>query len=155
MSVLAPTRTIRMATRSDMASIATIERLSSPCPWSANELGAVASTRNVALHVAQVDGQIAGFMLHEFSRDKIRLLNIAVHPDWRRNGIGKSFLDKLKAKLRRIELETRESNLSGQRFFRSQGFLAIGVLREFYLDTDEDAYVFRWITEGGECKGKR
>jgi ribosomal-protein-alanine N-acetyltransferase len=44
----------------------------------------------------------------------------------------------------RIMLEVRETNLSAQVFFRHNGFRAISVLREFYEDTPEDAYIMEY-----------
>jgi ribosomal-protein-alanine N-acetyltransferase len=42
----------------------------------------------------------------------------------------------------RLSLEVRESNLAAQLFFKQAGFRATNVLRGFYDDTDEDAYLF-------------
>jgi ribosomal-protein-alanine N-acetyltransferase len=51
---------------------------------------------------------------------------------------------KLSAQRRtRIVLEVRETNLDAQIFFRSQGFRAVNVLRDFYEDTTEDAYLMQ------------
>ena len=44
----------------------------------------------------------------------------------------------------RIMLEVRETNLEAQLFFKSIGFKAISVLRDFYDDTDEDAYLMQF-----------
>ena len=44
----------------------------------------------------------------------------------------------------RILLEVRERNLPAQVFFRSLGFRAISVLRDFYEDTIEDAYLMEY-----------
>lgn len=57
--------------------------------------------------------------------------------------------DKLKFKLsngrrERINLETRETNLDAQLFWRAQGFKVVSVLRDFYDDTTEDAYLFSY-----------
>jgi ribosomal-protein-alanine N-acetyltransferase len=41
-------------------------------------------------------------------------------------------------------LEIRETNLSAQLFFRDAGFRAISVLRSFYDDTPEDAYLMQY-----------
>ena len=58
-------------------------------------------------------------------------------------------LAKLTAKLStqrrtRILLEVRETNLAAQLFFRGQGFRAVSVLRDFYDDTTEDAYLMQY-----------
>jgi ribosomal-protein-alanine N-acetyltransferase len=44
----------------------------------------------------------------------------------------------------RIMLEVRETNLAAQLFFRQLGFRAISLLREFYEDTPEDAYLMQF-----------
>ncbi|MEM6473569.1 MAG: ribosomal-protein-alanine N-acetyltransferase RimI, partial [Planctomycetota bacterium] len=44
----------------------------------------------------------------------------------------------------RIMLEVRETNLEAQLFFKSLGFRAISVLRDFYDDTVEDAYLMQF-----------
>ena len=44
----------------------------------------------------------------------------------------------------RIVLEVRETNLAAQLFFRSNGFRAVSVLRVFYDDTPEDAYLMQF-----------
>jgi ribosomal-protein-alanine N-acetyltransferase len=58
-------------------------------------------------------------------------------------------IDHLRRKLslqrrNKILLEVREQNLPAQLFFRNQGFRAISLLRGFYLDTDEDAYLMQY-----------
>ena len=71
-----------------------------------------------------------------------------------RQGIGTALVDKLVSKLsphrrNRIVLEVRETNLEAQLFFKSLGFRAISVLRDYYDDTVEDAYLmqFRYTEE--------
>ena len=54
-------------------------------------------------------------------------------------------IGKLSADRRnRILLEVRETNLDAQLFFREVGFRAISVLRDFYEDTTEDAYLMQY-----------
>jgi len=60
-------------------------------------------------------------------------------------------MDKLIGKLTperrsRIVLEVRETNLPAQLFFRSLGFRAISVLKDFYQDTTEDAYLMHFVS---------
>ena len=50
----------------------------------------------------------------------------------------------------RIELEVRETNLAAQIFFRTLGFWAVSVLREFYEDTPEDAYIMEYQYQPAE-----
>ena len=44
----------------------------------------------------------------------------------------------------RITLEVRETNLPAQLFFRTQGFRAVRVLRSYYEDSGEDAFLMQY-----------
>ena len=48
----------------------------------------------------------------------------------------------------RITLEVRETNLPAQLFFKDQGFRAVRVLRTFYEDSGEDAYMLQYCLGG-------
>jgi ribosomal-protein-alanine N-acetyltransferase len=76
-------------------------------------------------------------------------LNFAVSASLRHRSIGTQMIEKLVGKLssqRRTEitLEVRETNLDAQIFFRQGGFRATDVLRDFYDDSTEDAYVMQY-----------
>jgi ribosomal-protein-alanine N-acetyltransferase len=88
-------------------------------------------------------------MIYELHKNRIHILSFAVHPDYRRQGIGRAMVDKLISKLAyqrrsRIVLEVRETNLDAQLFFRQLGFRATSVLRSFYEDTPEDAFLMQY-----------
>ncbi len=51
-----------------------------------------------------------------------------------------------------ITLEVRETNLGAQIFFRQSGFQATNVLREFYDDSTEDAYVMQYYYQTDEAE---
>jgi ribosomal-protein-alanine N-acetyltransferase len=77
------------------------------------------------------------------------VLNFAVAEAYRRAGVGSQMIAKLAAKLSnqrrsRIILEVRETNLPAQVFFRENGFRAVSVLRSYYADTPEDAYIMEY-----------
>ena len=84
--------------------------------------------------VAEQGEKVVGFMIYELHKTKLHILNFAVHPGWRRLGVGAQMVAKLISKLSshrrtRITLEVRETNLAAQLFFRKQGFKAVRVLR--------------------------
>ena len=90
-----------------------------------------------------------GFIIYELHKSLLRILNFAVAPDVRRNGIGKQMVQRLIDKLSQqrrneIVLEVRETNVPAQLFFASSGFRAVTVLRGHYNDTSEDAYYMRY-----------
>jgi ribosomal-protein-alanine N-acetyltransferase len=91
-------------------------------------------------------------MIYELHRTRLHVLNFAVLRSHRRLGIGTQMLRRLIAKLAperrsRIVLEVRETNLPAQLFFRAAGFRAVTVLRDFYRDSDEDAYLMQFGLE--------
>ena len=140
---------IRWMIRRDMPSVLSIENASFEFPWSEEEFIRSLRQRNCIGMVAELNEVVVGFMIYELHKNRLHILNFAVHQDFRRTGVGRSMLDKLVGKLSyqrrsRILLEVRETNLPAQLFFKSAGFQAVSVLREFYEDSPEDAYVMQF-----------
>jgi len=145
---------IRWLIRRDMPDVLGIERACFEHAWSEEDFLCCLRQRNCIGMVAEQDHQIVGFMIYELHKLTLRILNFAVDQESQRGGIGSRMIERLVDKLsqqrrREIILEVRETNLDAQLFFRSQGFRALGVLREHYDDTAEDAYsmIFRLIVE--------
>ncbi len=140
---------IRWMIRRDMPAVLSIEEASFEFPWCEEEFIRCLRQRNCIGMVAERNDQVVGFMIYELHKSRLHLLNFAVDPSVRRQTIGRSMLDKLVSKLsqdrrNRIMLEVRETNLDAQLFFKQLGFRAISVLRDFYEDTTEDAYVMQF-----------
>ena len=140
---------VRWMIRRDMPSVLAIESASFEFPWSEEEFIRCLRQRNCIGMVAERDDQVVGFMIYELHRNRLHLLNFAVAASSRRSSVGGSMIGKLVSKLssdrrNRITLEVRETNLDAQLFFRQLGFRAISVLRDFYEDTTEDAYLMQY-----------
>lgn len=140
---------IRWMIRRDMPEVLDIERASFEFPWSEEDFVRCLRQRNSIGMVAELDERVVGFMIYELEKTRLHILNFAVAVAYRRRGIGHRMVEKLVAKLSaerrsRILLEVRETNLAAQLFFRTQGFRAVSVLRDFYVDTPEDAYVMQY-----------
>ena len=140
---------IRWMIRRDMAEALAIEAESFEFPWSEEDFIRCLRQRNCIGMVAELDDRVVGFMIYELHKNRLHVLNFAVAGAFRRQGIGAQMIAKLIGKLSqqrrsRILLEVRETNLSAQLFFRAGGFKAVSVLREFYDDTPEDAYVMQY-----------
>lgn len=140
---------IRWANFRDRPSILDIENWSFEFPWPEEEFVQVLRQRNAIAMVAEWHGKVIGFVVYELFKHKLHVLNFAVDPTFRKQGVGRALFEKLTAKLtpnsrRRIDLEVRESNLDAQIFFRAIGCRCITTLRNFYDDTTEDAYVFQY-----------
>lgn len=112
---------IRWMIRRDMPSVLEIEDRSFEFPWTEDEFIRCLRQRDCIGMVAERSEQVVGFMIYELHKNRIHILSFAVHPDFRRNGIGSAMVDKLITKLayqrrNRIMLEVRETNLDAQLF---------------------------------------
>lgn len=147
---------IRWLIRRDMDEVLAIEGSSFEFPWTEEEFLCCLRQRNCIGTVAELDHKIVGFMIYELHQSMLRILNFAVSPDLRRQGVGTQMVQRLVDKLsqqrrREIVLEVRETNLDAQLFFANGGFKALSVLRNHYDDTLEDAYCMRYsLNKSGE-----
>ena len=140
---------IRWMIRRDMPEVLAIEKQCFEYPWSEDDFVNCLRQRNCIGMVAEQDDRVVGFMIYELHKTRIHVLNFVVAKDCQRQGVGSQMIAKLTAKLStqrrsRIVLEVRETNLSAQLFFRENGFRAVSVLRSFYADTPEDAYIMQY-----------
>jgi [ribosomal protein S18]-alanine N-acetyltransferase len=140
---------IRWMIRRDMPEVLDIETNSFEFPWSEDDFVRCLRQRNCIGMVVEQDDRVVGFMIYELHKTRLHVLNFAVAPDCRRRGVGAQMVSKLVGKLSlqrrvRVTLEVRETNLEAQLFFRAQGFRAVSVLRSYYEDTPEDAYVMQY-----------
>ena len=140
---------IRWMIRRDMPEVLHAEQNSFEFPWSEEDFIRCLRQRNCIGMVAECEERVVGFMIYELHKNRLHVLNFSVSPAWRRRGVGQQMIEKLVNKLshqrrNRILLEVRETNLSAQLFFKSMGFKAVSVLRDFYDDTTEDAYLMQY-----------
>jgi ribosomal-protein-alanine N-acetyltransferase len=148
---------IRWMIRRDMPEVLDIERASFEFPWFEEDFIRCLRQRNCIGMVAEHAEHVVGFMIYELHKTRLHILNFAVGSSVRRRGVGTQMIEKLIGKLssqRRTEisLEVRETNLAAQIFFRGNGFRATNVLREFYDDSPEDAYVMQYCYDGEEAQ---
>lgn len=140
---------IRWMIRRDMPAVLGIENSSFEFAWTEDDFIRCLRQRNCIGMVAEEGDKVVGFMIYELHKNRLHILNFAVAPEQRRGGIGLAMIGKLLGKLsqerrNRIMLEVRETNLEAQLFFKKIGFRAVSVLRDFYEDTDEDAYLMQY-----------
>jgi ribosomal-protein-alanine N-acetyltransferase len=140
---------IRWMIRRDMPEALAIEESSFEFPWTEEDFVRCLRQRNCIGMVAERNDKIVGFMIYELLQSELHVLNFAVRKEFRRMGVGSQMMEKLVSKLSygrrdRIVLEVRETNLEAQLFFKKQTFRAIDVLRDYYEDTIEDAYLMQY-----------
>lgn len=146
---------VRWMIRRDMPEVLSVEREAFEFSWSEEDFTRCLRQRNCIGMVAEMADSVVAFMIYELHRTRLHVLNFAVRRSHRRLGIGTQMLDKLAAKLsperrNRIVLEVRERNLPAQIFFRSLGYRATSVLKDFYQDTTEDAYLMQYSLQAAE-----
>jgi ribosomal-protein-alanine N-acetyltransferase len=128
----------------DLDEVMAIERTSFRHPWSSRfflEELQVACARSV---LAEINGKIIGYVLFWLLPEEVDIHNIAVHTEFRRQGIGHVLLRQVAEQARsrnssRITLEVRVSNLPAQKLYQSMGFVSKGLRKGYYSDDGEDA----------------
>jgi len=137
-----------------MPEVLEIEQQAFEFPWSEDDFLRCLRQRNCIGMVAEFEERVVGFMIYELHKTRLHVLNFAVRRDIRRRGVGSSMIQKLVSKLsqqrrNRILLEVRETNLPAQLFFRRLNFRAVSIMREFWMDSEEDAIVMQYTL--GDC----
>jgi ribosomal-protein-alanine N-acetyltransferase len=130
----------------DLDEVIAIEEVSFPTPWSRtlfiDEIAREFSDAMVA--VSGERGGVLGYSICWTVVDESHLLNIAVHPDARGQGVGTALLLSCirrgaRAGAGRIHLEVRAGNGAALRMYEREGFSHTGFRRGYYTDTGEDA----------------
>jgi len=141
-------------TLADLEDVMAVERLAFKNPWSAElfrrELMHDWSTVLLALRPAserQADApSVIGFVIFWLVHDEVHILNVAIHPTARRQGIGRLLMVEA-IELGRLNgaslvtLEVRRSNLGALGLYRNLGFRPVGIRPNYYVDEGEDAVV--------------
>jgi ribosomal-protein-alanine N-acetyltransferase len=104
------------------------------------------------VRVGSADGDaVAGFCSFWLVFDELHINNLAIHPMYRRRGIGTALLQhamRTAAQLgaRRATLEVRQSNEEARRIYERLGFETAGIRRNYYAHPTEDALIL-WRPE--------
>jgi ribosomal-protein-alanine N-acetyltransferase len=134
-------------TPEDVDAIVEIEKLSFSTPWSRSALlGELRYPRQAVYLVARVKGRIVGYVGMWTVANEGHITNIAVHPDYRGQGVGTRLLSFLIAvaesrEIDALTLEVRLSNIRARRLYERMGFVASGIRTGYYSDNNEDAVI--------------
>jgi len=131
----------------DVAAVHEIERLSFSTPWPAYAFEQELKGNRLARYlVARAGDRIVGFAGIWTMVDDAHITTFGVHPDWRRQGIGRQLLLNLSELsiaigARRMTLEVRDSNHAAQALYRAFDFTEVGRRPGYYTDDGEDALI--------------
>ena len=131
----------------DVPAVHEIERLSFRTPWPAYAFEQELRANRLARYVvARAGDRVVGFAGVWLMVDDAHVTTFGVHPDWRRQGIGRQLMLNV-AELsmaigaRRMTLEVRASNDAAQALYHAFGFEIVGRRPHYYTDDGEDALV--------------
>lgn len=127
-------------------SILKVERSSFPSPWSLSAFKEEIKRPISHLWVLIVDGQFGGYICFWVFGGEVHLMNVAVHPERRRRGLGGRLLGKMMAvgvseRAKKAWLEVRPSNVIARAFYKKAGFKEVGRRPRYYKETNEDAII--------------
>jgi len=144
--ILAPMRT------KDLKGVLRIEEAVFPQPWSHRLfVEELAQRTSRAYRAAWVGRTIVGFAGQMFIDDESHVNNIAVDPSWQGRGLGAVILaDLVRTALakgaRHLTLEVRVGNDPAIALYHRFGLAPVGVRRNYYPVTGDDALVM-WVRD--------
>ncbi|MEX2303761.1 MAG: ribosomal protein S18-alanine N-acetyltransferase [Bryobacterales bacterium] len=145
---------IRPAQQSDLARLLELQAASTEAAqWSAAQCrSAIAGEAALRCIVAEWNGDAAGMIVFRGPvAGESEILNLAVAPENRRQGIGRALVRVAGERSAEVYLEVRRSNLGGQAFYRRCGFEGTGCRKDYYRDPQEDAIVMKWGSAVTKC----
>jgi ribosomal-protein-alanine N-acetyltransferase len=142
---------VRRLAYGDLPAVLAIERRSFQTPWSLAMFVLELSKPGGICFACEDEGAIVGYLVCSRYADVWHLMNVAVAPERRRQGIGGELMRQLfeaAGEGARITLEVRTSNLGAIEMYRGLGFRPAGHRRRYYHDNGEDA-VIMWLEPAG------
>jgi ribosomal-protein-alanine N-acetyltransferase len=136
---------LRKMTLDDVEQVIAIDQMSFSLPWPISSFR-FELTENLASRcwVADLDGRVVGMVVAWLIVDEIHVATIAIHPDFRKQGIGEKLLSftlqsaKDEGALTSF-LEVREGNTAAIMMYRKFGYVESGRREGYYKDNGEDA----------------
>jgi ribosomal-protein-alanine N-acetyltransferase len=133
----------------DLLEVHAIERVSFPNPWHLSTFRGEIHNRPISspyVFVHRLEKRIIGYIIYWQIKDEIQISNLAVHPDFRRMGVGESALRQVLSRLEKggakfISLEVRPSNTAAIKLYHKLDFDILGFRKNYYHNPPEDAIV--------------
>ncbi|MEL5848443.1 MAG: ribosomal protein S18-alanine N-acetyltransferase [Candidatus Igneacidithiobacillus chanchocoensis] len=139
---------LRVMTAADLDAVAALEAEISPGPWTRGIFRDCLLAGYDAWVDSDADGILRSFGVLSVGAAEAHILNLGVHPEWRRRGLGRAMLEHLLCRAQQLGaerafLEVRVSNLAAQALYHQFGFHEIGVRLQYYRNKEgrEDALV--------------
>lgn len=143
--------TLKKLSKEDIDGLYEVSSLSLKETWSLDSIEKELSNKFARYIVCKDGEKVIGFIGAWIIASEGQITNLAVHPDYRKKGIGKKLMESLISSLKNencnaITLEVRESNTIAKNLYKSLGFLSEGIRKNFYEDNKEDANIM-WLRD--------
>lgn len=132
--------------REDLNEVLEISSLSLKESWNFDSFSKELTNPLAKYLVAKINKKIVGFAGVWTIVDEGHITNIAVHPSFRKKGIGSALVQSLINHSKdwgcnSLTLEVRASNTSAQNLYKKFGFVEEGIRKKYYQDNKEDAII--------------
>ena len=131
---------------SHVKQVAELEKICFSDPWSENSVASELNNPLSVWLVAEENGIVCGYVGSQTVLDETDMMNIAVHPDFRRKGIAAALIAELVRLLKErgsriLRLEVRESNAPAISLYETMGFTQLGLRKNYYRNPKENALI--------------
>ena len=143
---------VRQAEEKDIKPMAEMDILCFSAPWSEDSFEKEIMENRLAFYiVAEIEGRLVGYAGLWCIVDEGHITNVAVHPEFRRRGIGEVLVSVLLERtmgngILSHTLEVRASNDPAISLYSKFGFKPAGLRKNYYEDNGEDAIIM-WRKE--------
>ena len=128
--------------------VAQLEKICFSEPWSEKSVASELENK-LAFWLVAVEGEtVAGYVGSQTVCEETDMMNVAVHPDYRRQGIAEALIVSLLENLKEqgshsLTLEVRASNVPAIALYEKLGFAEVGRRKNYYRNPKEDALILR------------
>lgn len=141
---------IEKMTVAHIEDIAKLEKECFSSPWSEDGLKSELENNFARFFVAFSGDRVAGYIGSHNVLGEVYITNVAVFPEFRRNGVGKSLVEFLVDTMKTenaefVTLEVRESNLNAISLYEKCGFEKVGKRKDFYEKPREDGVLMTYF----------
>ena len=136
--------TVSDAERGQVPDIARIERACFSDPWTEAQIASQLTDESHVFLAAAENGETLGYISLMHVLDEGYIGNVAVAPEHRRQGVGRTLVEAMTARARALSLafltlEVRESNFPARTLYAACGYRDVGLRRDYYEKPRENA----------------